>query len=92
MEAFCLSFVFNCVARISISFKDFRDRKSLPTEFLKSLVYYYSSYAKLKIDESYRCKTMDDTAKKAAGLLWDFYRDPLLSLTLLSLNILNQKS
>ena len=35
---------------------------------------------------------MDYTAKKAASLLWDFYRDPLRSLTLLSLNVLSQKS
>ena len=33
---------------------------------------------------------MDDTAKKAASLLWDFYRDPLRSLTLLSLNVFSQ--
>ena len=30
--------------------------------------------------------------KEAAGLLWYFYRDPLRSLTLLSLNVLSQKS
>ena len=30
--------------------------------------------------------------KEAAGLLWDFYRDPLQSLTLLSLNVPSQKS
>ena len=30
--------------------------------------------------------------KEAASLLWYFYRDPLRSLTLLSLNDLNQKS
>ena len=29
--------------------------------------------------------------KEAASLLWDFYRDPLRSLTLLSLNVLSQK-
>ena len=29
--------------------------------------------------------------KEAASLLWDFYRDPLWSLTLLSLNVLIQK-
>ena len=31
---------------------------------------------------------MDDTAKKAASLLWNFCRDPLRSLILLSLNVL----
>ena len=30
--------------------------------------------------------------KEAASLLWDFYRDPLRSLTLLSLNVSSQKS
>ena len=30
--------------------------------------------------------------KDAASLLWDFYRDPLRSLTLLSLNVFSQKS
>ena len=30
--------------------------------------------------------------KEAASLLWDFYRDPLGSLTLLYLNVLSQKS
>ena len=30
--------------------------------------------------------------KEAASLPWYFYRDPLRSLTLLSLNVLNQKS
>ena len=30
--------------------------------------------------------------KEAASLLWYFYRDPLRSLTLLSLNVLSQKS
>ena len=29
--------------------------------------------------------------KEAASLLWYFYRDPLRSLTLLSLNVLSQK-
>ena len=32
------------------------------------------------------------TLKEAASLLWDFYRDPLRLLTLLSLNVLSQKS
>ena len=30
--------------------------------------------------------------KEVASLLWDFYRDPLRSLILLPLNVLNQKS
>ena len=30
--------------------------------------------------------------KEAASLLWYFYHDPLRSLTLLSLNVLSQKS
>ena len=30
--------------------------------------------------------------KEAASLLWYFYRDPLRSLTLVSLNVLSQKS
>ena len=30
--------------------------------------------------------------KEAASLLWYFYRDPLRTLTLLSLNVLSQKS
>ena len=30
--------------------------------------------------------------KEAASLLWDFYRDPLRSLTLIPLNVLSQKS
>ena len=38
-------------------------------------------------------KAMDDTTKKeAASLRWEFYRDALRSLTLLSLNVLSQKT
>ena len=39
-----------------------------------------------------RVDAMENTSKKAASLLWEFYRDPLRSLTLSSLNVSSQKS